>query len=213
MLHTLGYCRPVAHKTGERETSEITVKLVPKSPVDVHRRLLPEVTVMDPVFPQWLLFVLVDFDGAVVSFRVRPRLGMDDARLSARTLKQFPLHLYARAAHESTTGLMRQWAPDPEAEPAAAAEFAVLDRQLDLKRPGRAGRPDIEYAQVAARYIARLGSGTPLKDLARELHYSESQVRSLLNEARRKELLTKAPPGTAGGSLTEKAEQLLRGRS
>jgi hypothetical protein len=48
-----------------------------------------------------------------------------------------------------------------------------------------------------------------LEVLARQHKVKEHQARTILHEARRRELLTKAPPGKAGGSLTEKARKVL----
>lgn len=85
-------------------------------------------------------------------------------------------------------------------------------------RPGRAGRDDIEYARLCARYVAivRTGARKPLVALKAESEalgepLSASRLRSLLYEARRRGLLTDAPDGAAGGDLTEKALALLEG--
>jgi hypothetical protein len=76
-------------------------------------------------------------------------------------------------------------------------------------RPGRQGRPDGFYANLARQYIERLGSGREVADLADSLGFSPSRIRDGLYEARRRDLLTAAPPGKAGGALTEKARELL----
>jgi hypothetical protein len=78
-------------------------------------------------------------------------------------------------------------------------------------RPGRAGREDIDYARIAERYIAHLTNATPVVVLADELKIGVSQTRNLLYEARRRGLLTAAPKGKPGGSLTRKAIKLLEG--
>jgi hypothetical protein len=77
------------------------------------------------------------------------------------------------------------------------------------RRPGRQGRSDLDYARVAAHYVQNLSSATPLKDLAKQLNFSTSQVRNLLYEARRRGLLTAAPKGKSGGALTERARALI----
>lgn len=79
------------------------------------------------------------------------------------------------------------------------------------KHPGRAGRPDLFYAQLAREYVELLGGPVPVnKALAKQRSYSETYTRSLVHEARRRGLLTLSPPGRAGGTLTEKARDLLR---
>jgi hypothetical protein len=78
-------------------------------------------------------------------------------------------------------------------------------------RPGRSGRDDSFYARWAAEYVDLVRSWPkPLKRLAKRRNVSESQARSLLYEARRRDLLTKSRPGTAGGHLTPKAIRILR---
>ncbi|MGH9895934.1 MAG: hypothetical protein ACREA0_28900 [bacterium] len=103
---------------------------------------------------------------------------------------------------------------------------ARVDRTPDgsLVRPGRASRPDFYYAIWAQRYVRALnaGSSSPVADVAMRHDMKPTQVRDLLREARRRELLTsltdestrddlgrKRPPGLAGGQLTEKAIALL----
>lgn len=82
----------------------------------------------------------------------------------------------------------------------------------DRPRPGRAGRDDLPYAEMAALYVEkqRTNAKTALKDLASEKAYSESRVRNILFTARQRELLTAAPAGKAGGELTDKALDILR---
>lgn len=79
-----------------------------------------------------------------------------------------------------------------------------------VRRPGRRERPRQEYAAFAAEYVQLLGSPTPIKELAHRHHLSDSSVRAILNRARDHKLLTKSPPGRAGGELTDLARQLLK---
>lgn len=76
-------------------------------------------------------------------------------------------------------------------------------------RPGRKGRPPVEYARVAQRYVQLLNDPKPLESLRAELGLSASQVRNVLYKARHDDLLTRAPKGRAGGELTQKAIDLL----
>lgn len=88
-----------------------------------------------------------------------------------------------------------------------------------IRRPGRAGRPDIFYAQWAARYVAALEAApaAPIKFLvsaekAADRHVTESGVKAIINKARTvRKLLTDSEPGKPGGTLTPKAEKILRG--
>lgn len=90
------------------------------------------------------------------------------------------------------------------------------DRQV--KRPGRAGRPDAFYALWAQRYVDALAidASKPVKVLVDQgaavgEHLTPQQVRWYLTEARKRGLLTPAPSGGAGGELTPKGAQLLDG--
>ncbi len=77
-------------------------------------------------------------------------------------------------------------------------------------RPGRRGRADESYAQLAADYVAACQtSTTPVKDLADIAHLSPKTIRNHLNAARQRGLLTSAPAGRSGGELTPKAIDLL----
>ena len=77
------------------------------------------------------------------------------------------------------------------------------------RRPGRARRPDLFYAQIANRYIQLVPGGSPTKRLAQEMGVSQSQARDLIHEARRRKLLTGSQRGQAGGELTPKALRIL----
>lgn len=86
------------------------------------------------------------------------------------------------------------------------------------RRPGRRGREDIFYAQVAAAYVdaVRQDRGRAVVVTAQTLSerwggtYEPTYVRDLLTVARRRELLTPPPKGRAGGDLTDKARALLQ---
>lgn len=104
--------------------------------------------------------------------------------------------------------------------------FAQLDEQLGLTRqpyrvaadkkapprPGRRGRADEFYLPFIQAYLAAVTkrSSRPVQDAASRLGYPPSYVRDLLNDARERDLLTRPPPGRAGGRLTPKGEELLK---
>ena len=83
----------------------------------------------------------------------------------------------------------------------------------DRRRPGRKGRSDLSYATWARAYVRFIEEGerNPVRRLADEQHLSSSQIRTIIGEARRRDLLTEAKPGKAGGQLTEKCVVLLTG--
>jgi hypothetical protein len=78
-------------------------------------------------------------------------------------------------------------------------------------RPGRRGRSDLEYAEIARHYVEFLStSATPTKTLAEYLKMSTGSASSFVHEARRRKLLTRTERGKPGGQLTDKAIALLR---
>lgn len=163
-----------------------------------------DVEVIHRDFPGVVFDLTFSKDGRVRRFGMRPYDWSDDVleampELGARLLRSVPLgEMQALAAQSisemaSQTKRFRGWVESIEAN----------------HKPGRRGRPDRFYAELAADYCSALGSATPVKDLAEAVNYSESQIRSLLYEARRRDLLTETPSGKAGGSLTDKARELL----
>ncbi len=88
----------------------------------------------------------------------------------------------------------------------------------EIRRPGRAGRPDLHYALWAHRYAQALAAEerSPVQRIIREeqaagRHVTKGQVAGAMNRARARGLFTGAPPGKAGGKLTAKAKSLLAG--
>ncbi len=85
------------------------------------------------------------------------------------------------------------------------------------RRPGRRGRSDRFWAEIAVLYVEALsrGSRRPIADVAGRLSaqgepYSQSRVRDVVREARVRGLLTPAEGrGRAGGQLTERAKSIL----
>jgi predicted transcriptional regulator len=87
--------------------------------------------------------------------------------------------------------------------------FMLLVPKQD--RPGRKGRPDMDYADIAHHYVELLSSSSkPIEALAKQMNVSKSSASSYVHEARRRGLLTKTRQGASGGKLTEKANQLLK---
>ena len=86
------------------------------------------------------------------------------------------------------------------------------DPFLAMPKPGRRGRPDVEYAIWADRYVEanRKSGGKPMPYLTERFPgYSSDSLRAILNKARRRGLLSAAESGKAGGHLLPKATELL----
>ncbi len=121
-----------------------------------------------------------------------------------------------------TTTLMRSL---PAAQIEQTCRKILVDREgpfsiaakkwgpLQIRRPGRQGRGDLYYAQIASQYVELLGTKVkqPTVIMAERLYVSPTSVRGCLHKARQRGLLTNSPPGKAGGHLTEKAEEILNG--
>lgn len=102
--------------------------------------------------------------------------------------------------------LLALWERNARRLDRTAANFSMA------RRPGRAGRADFDYAEVAALYVELVvEGGEPVSALAERLGVSVAQTRSLLHTARSRKLLTPSPAGRVGGRLTPKAIELLSG--
>ena len=142
------------------------------------------------------------------------REGTEPVELTAEDLRSIPLsrlHTFARhlLAAEKPSPLLT-WPPETPSMP-------PRDWLPDLtrrRRPGRGGRDNYDYAVVAARYVdLQKMTSAPVKELARELNLNTSQVRTMLDQARHRQLLTKSEAGRrtgrAYGELTDRAKELL----
>jgi hypothetical protein len=87
-------------------------------------------------------------------------------------------------------------------------------------KPGRKGRPDVEYARIAAIAEAvymdpNKAFRSPNAEIARRLRtlagveFATSQIRDLLKRARERGILSPTVPGKASGHLTEYGRRLL----
>lgn len=147
---------------------------------------------------------------ALMEDRVPPQprwtLQGDGPALTARQLRRIPVGELVDAARRyiRSDALARLRPLLPHDTPGTwAYEFE------QAPRPGRRGRGDRFYAEVAALYVRALDRPAPVKQVATWLKYSTSRVRDLLHEARRRGLLTGSPRGRAGGELTQRGRDLL----
>jgi len=124
-----------------------------------------------------------------------------------------------------TTGLLRR-IPFARIAERELDEFIELVEILDLEPdlwwgevppvPGRRGsdRGNVFYAQIAAENLElhRSGVRSPIQTLADRHGYSRNTVKTWLTQARQRGLLETRGKGKPGGTLTEKAKQLLSGQ-
>jgi hypothetical protein len=170
--------------------------------------------------PAAIVFGLIpgpDFGPHWGQLGVHPDSAADTAiRLGARTLHDLPLgaieiamraELTAHTAKLSQGKTIADW-DDP------SMLFQGWSDAL-AQRPGRRGHGLLVYAQLAAEYVEifESGSAQPVRDLAARRGKSEGLIRGMLEAARRKELLTRAGQGKAGGALRQKAIDLLAAES
>jgi len=165
------------------------------------------VPVAHPLYPGWLFDVAFLPNGLPVGFTMKHDWVAAPAEpvLTARLLRRLPLGEIQEAARR---GLMKHsLAPLP---PEHWEKVFV-----ESPRPGRAGRGNLELAQVSSAYLRQVagGSSSPTHDLARDMNISPGHLRNLLGAARRRGLLTAPQSGKAGGELTAKALTLLSGES
>jgi hypothetical protein len=156
------------------------------------------------------LSIRVEYDGDLNLKAITVMSSSDGPQLGARLLRDFPYGAIDAASRARMAGWWRAY---DRQRPKSSTRISrkSLDA-VDMRRTGRRGRPDREYAEIAYEYVQLAGDSDvskPLKELAERRIISDSQLRNLLHEARRRKLLTKAPTGKAGGTLTNKARSLL----
>jgi hypothetical protein len=168
--------------------------------------------VVDVLDGKWVLRALVHPDtGEIHEFTVKAR-DPHDAVTRTRAMR-----LVGFGAVEDQ---FRKWLADPVVGERLGPRWAQTSR-----RPGRAGRDDVHYAQWSELYVAALEASprSPVRHIVQEVaagriqppgdgdrsHVTDAEVRWYLSEARRRGLLTPAPRGRPGGELTPAATALL----
>lgn len=169
--------------------------------------------------------------GRLVSFTARAD-DRDAGTVTATALRNAPVVTMAQEARRwlrSFAAEIRDTPPnlltfdDSGLRPTTAAERAEGAAQWRqhakwfdsiAARPGRAGRGLLFFADLAAEYSALVddGEANPIAVIAQRRDVPTETVRGQVNQARRAHgLLTDAPPGRAGGVLTDKAKEILDG--
>ena len=93
-----------------------------------------------------------------------------------------------------------------------AGGVAARKRTPTKDTPGRPALPLEALLPIAQDYATAVAAGSrrPLQDLARMRGQNVEEIRRRVHQARRRGLLTPTHPGSASGSLTPKACQLLQ---
>ena len=152
--------------------------------------------------------------GGLTARRLRSGLHVGEAQEQARRLLEI-------------VGRKVTWARDPDAPRGlglAGGTWSSLGYRPEAvqepRRPGRRGHGDLYYIEYAARYVAALdrGSSKAVAEVAEELSrdgrpHTAEYIRDVIHQARRRGLLTHAPPGRPGGQLTDKAHAVLEAAS
>jgi hypothetical protein len=92
------------------------------------------------------------------------------------------------------------------------ARHGISRTTLDAPRfPGKRGRSDRYYAEIASAYVRAVESGSrhPAADVAGQMGDTSQYIRTVLMTARKRGLLTPARPGTSSGTLTAKGRTAL----
>ena len=191
-----------------------------------------------PGWTGWELGVYVDASGELAGFKINPTgahgtkhiAATPDGGLTTQLLRSVRLSELDRTARSLLATERRLAAAEVifDGEPDEETGRIVYDadgsgreavqRYLDqartvdveIRRTGRRGTPDITYARIAARYVDKLTSeARPIEALANDLSISVSQARTQVFKAREKGFLTSRGQGKAGGVLTPRAIELL----
>lgn len=233
VFHTMWYCRRVEQKTVPLKAQSVG-RLVNVGTSSNYETGQVNVTYLDPSTKNPVaghgIHYGVTLDGAeLIEFVVR-RASAESPRLTRRLIHGAPVEAIADRAkaevRSAQFAAMNQWMLDTfEGVPLMRQDGTVAPfsmpgvRKLaqtawgDFKRPGRAGRNEIEYAVLAAEYVELVNEGhgrNVNKILGERHHLSASQVTNLIRRATELDLKDKPPiPGRAGGELTQKAMDLL----
>jgi hypothetical protein len=171
----------------------------------------------------WHFLLRFAAEGRLAEFRLVPRsaepwffpLDGDGPPITARLLRAVPLGSLEVTARSYLAIVYRQVAPLVERSSSGSMSSAWRDQfeQTSLqRRPGRQGRPDRDYAVLAAAYVAAVKERcpNPVARTAQAMHIAPATARNGLSEARRRGLLETPPVrNRAGGQLTPRALLLL----
>lgn len=198
--------KPLTHQWGRSADGRFRLRL--DFPASEGGPAIVRVTAEDERLPGWTIEMrLAPTDDGFEPVEIRHFAnGENHERMGSRLARRFGL-----GQVEEEISL---WLQDRELNPYLAEPW-----RRKPKRPGRAGRDDLDYAMWARKYVAAV-EREPRRalqslidaenaELPAHEHLTDSQVRAFLNRARNRGLLTEAPAGRSGGELTNKAKKML----
>ncbi|GEM_PF-3661921 len=169
----------------------------------------PRAVVISPCSPGWLLLIELarnpaegDVEERSLVFHRDPRATADRALSTDQIWKRLRIGEIRKRYRDE---LRRR-----------SGEFALIPRpwreSAMRARPGSRGRADLEWALWAADYVQALAEDerAPYPDLSAKWQCSVSAARSRVRRTRQEGFLTETGRGQPGGSLTAKANALLR---
>ncbi|MGY0234970.1 hypothetical protein [Longispora urticae] len=129
--------------------------------------------------------------------------------MTGKTVRELPIGQLLTQAR-NLAGQSRATRPPGQPFAFARPDELALDAFLTEGR-GKRRRDDFAFAELALTYafLVEEGDTTPAKTLAARHGGSAGTWANRIAEARRRGMLTPVRPGEAGGTLTDKAMQLL----
>lgn len=161
--------------------------------------------VIPPSHSEWIVEVAFDHDANAVGINVRLReelrsIGQPHPILTVRLLQSLPIGACVDFAR--TRLVSGRFGPISE-------EWSEAVRN-GVRRPGRRGTADIEYARIADAYVTGITSGEAKQAIAERLGMSVQQLSNQLAEARRRGLLNRPGRGSTNHELTQEALTILK---
>jgi hypothetical protein len=222
VFHTDWYCRCVEHKT-EQLTGRLVGRLKNLTTSTSYETGRAIVTYLDETG----IVYEVTLDGVELEQFTMRRYDASSPRLTRRLVHAAPVDAIAAIARKelaASVAVSQYVLDNREGVPITRQDGTTTPFDMpglrkfvqtvwsDFKRPGRAGRSDVDYALLAREYVDEVrerGGLGAAKRVSASHNLSVSQIRNVLYEAQRRGLKTPAARGMAGGQLTEKALRLL----
>lgn len=169
------------------------------------RRKHASIPVIAPDHSEWVVEVTFDDDANAVGLNVQLRetlreIGQPHPILTVRLLQSLPVGAYVDFARSRLVS--GPFGPVSE-------EWSEAVRN-GVRRPGRRGTPDLDYARIADAYVKATNAGETKQAIAERLGMTSQQLTNQLITARQRGLLNKPGRGSNNHELTHKALATLK---